>query len=157
MPRAQPAVHLQHCHCANLRLQSRSSPSCAQLCLWNQLQIRRVQHSSPCDKIDYTVVLNLTHKRAHLAKVLPSGVTPRPLAPVSGDTPRPLDRGLCCATRVGTTAGLATLRPMARSCPRVRSSGRFCSRSQWVGNRTASNCSAGMFHRKCQVHANARH
>ena len=55
VPRAQPAVHLQHCHCANLRLQSRSSPSCAQLCLWNQLQIRRVQHSSPCDKIDYTV------------------------------------------------------------------------------------------------------
>ena len=53
VPRAQPAVHLQHCHCANLRLQSRSSPSCAQLCLWNQLQIRRVQHSSPCDKIDY--------------------------------------------------------------------------------------------------------
>ena len=39
-----------------------------------------------------------------LAIVLPSGVTPRPLAPVSGDTPRPPDMGFCCATRVGTAA-----------------------------------------------------
>ena len=40
----------------------------------------------------------------YLAIVLPSGVTPRPLAPVSGETPRPPDKGLCCATRVGTAA-----------------------------------------------------